>query len=139
MGLPPHPRHLGGRARDAWIFWSAELAIMNLDRRPDAMMLEGACVGYAQAVQADILIENDGPVVDEPIMDTMGEVVGHKLKRHPAVTVSRTAWAQVRAFATEFGLSPVSRTRLAVERQDATPMELSTLLATPREPRKIVN
>jgi hypothetical protein len=27
-----------------WRFWREELEAMDLDRRPDAMMLEGACV-----------------------------------------------------------------------------------------------
>jgi len=59
-GLPKCPRHLRGRARAAWNFWVPELEIMSLDKRPDAMMLEGACVNYARAVQADLLIEREG-------------------------------------------------------------------------------
>src|SRR5574337_2001247 len=55
-GLPICPRHLSGRARAAWNFWKAELEGMKLDCRPDAMMLEGACVNYARAVQADIIL-----------------------------------------------------------------------------------
>jgi hypothetical protein len=35
-GLPQCPRHLRGRSRAAWSFWSAELEAMNIDRRPDA-------------------------------------------------------------------------------------------------------
>ena len=41
-GLPAPPQHLKGLARKAWRFWSEELEAMNLDCRPDAMMLEGA-------------------------------------------------------------------------------------------------
>jgi phage terminase small subunit len=41
-GLPACPQHLKGTARKAWRFWAAELEGMNLDCRPDALMLEGA-------------------------------------------------------------------------------------------------
>lgn len=134
-GLPECPRHLKGRARTAWEFWAHELAVMDLNRRPDGMMLEGACVAYQQAVQADLRIAKDGPVVKEPhFVKNVG--LCERLKKHPAVAVSRSAWAQVKAFATEFGLSPVSRTRLAIEGSaDKTASDLATLLSTPRPPR----
>lgn len=45
-GLPECPKHLRGVARKAWRFWAEELAGMNLDHRPDAMMLEAACASY---------------------------------------------------------------------------------------------
>ena len=51
-GLPRCPAHLRGRARKAWHFWSEELEFMNIDCRPDAQMLEGACVAYEAAVDA---------------------------------------------------------------------------------------
>jgi len=136
-GLPECPRHLKGRARAAWGFWAAELADMNLDRRPDAMMLEGACVGYQQAVQADEIIAAEGPVTVLDTVDPLTKSPMQKLKAHPAVAISRSAWSQVRAFCSEFGLSPVSRTRLAVERKDRTE-DLAEILSRPREPRAIV-
>jgi len=51
-GLPPCPVHLMGRARDAWHFWSEELAQMKLDHRPDAQALECLCSAYALASTA---------------------------------------------------------------------------------------
>ena len=137
-GLPECPEHLTGRARDAWVFWAAELADMNLDRRPDGMMLEGACVAYQQAVQADAIISLDGPLFkDTAIDEESGEVVTLRVKAHPAVAISRSAWSQLRAFASEFGLSPVSRTRLAVDRKDDAG-DLAKILMQPRAPRAVV-
>jgi P27 family predicted phage terminase small subunit len=141
-GLPNCPKHLKGRAKAAWKFWALELAIMSLDRRPDAMMLEGACMGYAHAVEADLALARDGMIVEESIVDKeSGEVVVLKRKAHPAVSISRIAWNQVRAFAGEFGLSPVSRTRLTLELENTGTgsADLATLLAGPRPPRKTVN
>jgi P27 family predicted phage terminase small subunit len=137
-GLPDCPEHLRGRAVAAWAFWVEELADMNLDRRPDAMMLEGACVNYARAVDADCLLSDAGFLYDEPITNKQGEIVGYKTKAHPAVGISNAAWRQVRAFCSEFGLSPVSRTRLSIERKDSLG-DLASLLAEPRVPRPVVH
>ena len=135
-GLPPCPRHLKGRARAAWKFWSVELADMDLDRRPDAMMLEGACVNYGRAVEADLIVARDGMMVEESYVDKRsGEKVILKIKYHPGITVSNSEWRQVRAFCSEFGLSPVSRTRLAVADKDKPGEDLARLLSQPREPK----
>jgi P27 family predicted phage terminase small subunit len=135
-GLPDCPEHLSGRARDAWEFWSTELAYMNLDSRPDAMMLEGACVAWARAVAADLMIAELGSVTAQPILSTSGELLGCKYRTNPAVAVSHAAWKQLRSFCSEFGLSPASRTRLTIEKHDNGEKDLMALLSTPREPRK---
>lgn len=136
-GLPGCPAHLEGRAASAWAFWAEELADMNLDRRPDAMMLEGACTNYARAVEADGIVNEAGMMQEEPLTNKVGDVVGYRIKAHPAIAVSNAAWRQVRAFCSEFGLSPVSRTRLAIERKDEG-ADLATILAQPRTPRTAV-
>jgi P27 family predicted phage terminase small subunit len=134
QGLPPCPKHLIGKAREAWKFWAEELRQMNLDSRPDAMMLEGACVNYARAVAADAIVTSAGMVVKDEFLDDEGEV--HvRLKMHPAVTVSNMAWRQVRGFCSEFGLSPVSRTRLTIEKPDTSAQDLMEMLTRPRERR----
>ena len=51
-GLPECPDHLTQRARECWDFVADEITKMNLDRRPDALMLEGICLNYARAVSA---------------------------------------------------------------------------------------
>ena len=139
-GLPDCPDHLEGRARDAWQFWREELVAMHLDCRPDAMMLEGACVNYARAVEADLTLAKQGLIYGQPIFDVNGQRVGTKIKAHPAVAISNAAWVRVRAFCSEFGLSPVSRTRLTLEKPDTSSEDLMTLLSQPRERKKeIVN
>lgn len=124
-GLPDCPKHLRGRARAAWKFWVEELRAMNIDSRPDAMMLEGACVNYARALTADSLVRSKGLVVRS----------GDKWKTHPAVHISTQAWRLVRAFCSEFGCSPVSRMRLTIEKPDTSSQDLMQILKQPREPR----
>lgn len=133
-GLPACPRHLKGRARAAWGFWVVELVDMKLDRRPDAMMLEGACVAYARAVLADLIVEKEGLICQHITADPQTGDRLEKLKAHPAIAVSNAAWTQVRSFCSEFGLSPVSRTRLAVERNDKAE-DLAEILSRPRPAR----
>jgi P27 family predicted phage terminase small subunit len=137
-GLPECPRHLKGRARASWRFWATELEDMGLDRRPDAQMLEGACVNYSRAVEADLIAEKDGLMVEEAVIDPeSGERTVLKIKAHPAIAVSNAAWRQVRAFCSEFGLSPVSRTRLAIEKKDVTE-DLAAILSQPRAQRQAI-
>ncbi len=138
-GLPACPPHLTGLASQAWEFLAEELADLDQDRRPDALMLEGACAAYQRAVQSDEAIQRDGIVVRQPIMDKHGECVGERLKTNPAVAISNTSWALVKSFCVEFGLSPVSRTRLTLEKKDDSAAELSSILASPRVKRAPVN
>jgi P27 family predicted phage terminase small subunit len=131
-GLPRCPSHLKGRARKAWNFWKEALEGMNLDAKPDAMMLEGACVNYARAVEADVAIGGQGLVSIVPIFSKKGEHVADKEIAHPLIMVSNKAWDGVKKFCTEFGLSPAARTRLTIEKKDDGEAELRDLLTKPR-------
>lgn len=131
-GLPKCPCHLSGLARRQYKAWKQDLEAMNLDAKPDGPMLALACVSYARAVEADKRIEADGMLIEEPIMDKEGEEVGTRLKNHPAITISNQAHKNVKMFCSEFGLSPVSRTRLTIEKKDDGEAELRNLLTKPR-------
>ena len=133
-GLPKCPPHLKGLARKAWRFWSEELAHMNLDCRPDALMLEGACISYQAAIQAYETIQTQGPLVAKRILDPeTNKLVVSNVKPHPAVAQGNAALMLMKAFCSEFGLSPVSRTRLAIEKPPAEEDELMAILSHPRE------
>jgi len=133
-GLPKCPPHLEGLARKAWRFWSEELAHMNLDCRPDALMLEGACIAYQAAIQAYETIQQQGPLVAKRILDpATNKLVVSNVKPHPAVAQGNAAWMLLKAFCSEFGLSPVSRTRLTIEKPTDGEDELLAILSQPRE------
>jgi P27 family predicted phage terminase small subunit len=133
-GLPRCPKHLQGAARKAWRFWSEELEAMNLDARPDAMMLEGACVAYQAAVESYETIQKQGRLVAKRILDPQtNTLVVANVKPHPAVAQMNAAWMLLKAFCSEFGLSPVSRTRLAIDKPADSDDELLQILAQPRE------
>ena len=116
-GLPPCPEYLEGRARDAWMFWSNELALMDLDRRPDGPMLEGACIAYDAALDSYETIKKQGRFIAKKALDpATNKLIVVDVKPHPAVRQGTQAWALMKAFCSEFGLSPVSRTRLAIDK-----------------------
>jgi len=132
-GLPNCPSHLKGRARKAWKSWSEELERMNLDCRPDAQMLEGACVAYEAAVECYETIQKQGRLVAKRILDPQtNTLVVANVKPHPAVAQMNAAWLLLKAFCSEFGLSPVSRTRLAIDKADDGDDELVEILSQPR-------
>jgi len=132
-GLPDAPAHLGPLEREQWAIWKQDLELMGADYRADAAMLEGACVNYARAVASDATLRREGAQIKEPIQDRVtGEIIGHRMKNHPATVVSNTCWSQVRSFCSELGLSLVSRQRLSMEAPDSSMDDLVKLLGTPR-------
>lgn len=137
-GLPPCPRHLRGRARAQWNLWRGELEVMDLGSRPDAAMLEGACVHYARAVEADLIIAAAGQMLEEPILNRDEVVVGTRFKTNPAIAISAKSWLLTKAFCSEFGFSPVSRMRLAAEKPNVEEQDLMAVLSRPRTPRALV-
>ena len=135
-GLPACPKHLKGLARKAWRFWVAELKDMNLDCRPDAMMLEGACVSYQTYVKMHEKVEDQGELVAKKDRNPKtGQLEVVDVRPHPGLAIRDRALALMRSFCSEFGLSPVSRARLFVERREADGDDLMALLAQPRQRR----
>jgi P27 family predicted phage terminase small subunit len=137
-GLPGCPKHLKGRARKAWRFWVAELEGMNLDCRPDAPMLEGACASYGTYADLQVLIEKQGHLVAKRERNPQtGQLEVTDIRPHPGLAVRDRALALMRSFCCEFGLTPVSRARLSVEPADNTMDELWEILSRPRQPRPV--
>ena len=104
---------------------------MRLDFRPDQIMLEGACVSYERAAMADEMVTKHGLMIREPLPSG-----GFAVRTNPAIAISNAAWRNVRAFCSEFGLSPVSRTRLTIEDPGNPTEDLMKLLSQPRQRRK---
>jgi P27 family predicted phage terminase small subunit len=133
-GLPACPRHLTGTARKVWKFWSAELEAMSLSARPDAMMLEGACISYQTYLNMQKKIEEQGELVAKRERNPKtGQMEVVDVRAHPGLAIRDRALMQMRAFCCEFGLSPVSRARLFVERSEAdADDEFMAILSQPR-------
>lgn len=116
------PKHLKGVALAKWRELFEELDRLNMLQRVDASALEAACIAYAEAVAADAQIAKTG------LTYTVSDVAGNEIPRkRPEVEIRNTAWMRYKAFATEFGLTPASRSRLGTGKSDK-PTTLSELL-----------
>ena len=133
-GLPECPADLGPLARKAWDFWATELEKMGLAFRPDSIALEAACVHYERAKLADGMVTKHGLVVVEHLTDRHGQLTGQKkIRRNPAIAISLASWAMVRSFCSEFGMTPVGRMHLQVDRSEGERQDLMELLTRPRQ------
>jgi len=93
-------------------------------------------VAYEAAVDAYETIQKQGRLVAKRVLDPeTNKLVVTNVKPHPAVAQGNAAWALMRAFCSEFGLSPVSRTRLAIEKPTAGEDDLLEILSRAREPK----
>jgi P27 family predicted phage terminase small subunit len=138
-GLPRCPPHLQGIAREVWKFWSEELEKMNLDCRPDAQMLEGACIAYETAIECYLTIKKQGRSIPKRVLDPeTNRLVVNGLTPHPAVAQMNAALNLMRAFCSEFGLSPASRSRIVTETPGGDEDELLDILSQPRERKQPV-
>jgi phage terminase small subunit len=82
---------------------------MNLDKKPDGPALEAACLAYQRMIKA------------------------HGKGYDSAANQSASV---VKAFCSEFGFTPASRTRLALNKPPEKPEDdLLKALSAPREPR----
>ena len=87
-----------------------ELDRLNLITMVDGSALEAACVAYAHAIMADRAIER----LQDRIYHGGKDVNINYNRLSLQNAVSKKAWQQFKSFCTEFGLTPASRSRLAV-------------------------
>ena len=110
--VPRCPAWLPKRAKAEWRRITPELHRLGLVALIDQAALSAYCVAVAEVEQATATLEAEGRVCVWPIFDKQGEKLGERLKAHPCVAMQRDAMAKVKAFVSEFGLSPASRTRV---------------------------
>lgn len=111
-GEPIMPSGLSAAAQDEWTAVIPILRKMGVLTVADGATIAGYCQSRADWLRAQAEIEEYGVTVAEPITNRMGEPVGHRRKKNPAVTVASDAKKMMRAFASDLGLSPASRTRV---------------------------
>ena len=108
---PPCPRHLSKEARKEWRRISKELLTLGLLTAVDRAALAAYCQAWARWVQAEEAMSADDfkPVA---ITDTGYEHAS------PWIGIANNALKQMKAFLTEFGLTPASRSRVSVAKPE---------------------
>jgi len=114
------PEHLRGEVRKVWERLADALDAVGVMRQVHAAALEGACVLYQRAVEADAVIAREGPVVN------VATRAGVSPRLRPEVGLSLRCWDGYRRFCAEFGLTPAAMSKIATE--SPRPKTLSELL-----------
>lgn len=112
----PCPIWLKGKARQEWKRIAPELRRMGLLTIVDRVALTAYCQTYARWLEAEEAVEKKGM--------TFVTEKGY-IQQRPEVGVAQKSLLLIKAFATEFGLTPASRTRISVSRKPEAkdPME----------------
>jgi len=112
---PHRPQWLVGEARKEWERIAPELRRLGLLTTVDRAALAAYCQNYARWVKAEeFLSKNEWTSVTDK---------GY-IQQRPEIGIAHKAMALMKAFCQEFGLTPASRTRIAVpEPPKADPFE----------------
>jgi P27 family predicted phage terminase small subunit len=110
--VPGMPAWLSREAKAEWRRVSTELLALGLLTVIDRAALAAYCQAFAELMEATRMLEREGRIVDQDVMNKDGVVTGSVKKLHPAVRLQRDAFARVKAYLGEFGLTPSSRARL---------------------------
>jgi P27 family predicted phage terminase small subunit len=113
-GTPSCPSWLNKEAKKEWKRVVAELSALDMLRGVDTAALAAYCQSYARWRSAEQMVEQEGQTVAEPILNKQGELIGHRVKRHPATTIAREAQAAMLKASSLFGFDPSSRSRLFI-------------------------
>ena len=106
MAVPECPGHLSVLAREEWARITVELAAIGLLSRLDRAALAAYCQAWGRWVGAEKRIAKRG------LTHTTPKGV---LMPSPYLGIANRAMKQMKEFLTEFGLTPSSRTRIAMD------------------------
>jgi len=122
-GIPACPRSLSRRARQEWKRVTPELDRLGLLTVVDRAALAGYCQSWADYCEAVEWMEKNGRVMT--VRDDKGNV--RFTQAVPQFGIAVKSLDRVRAFASEFGLTPASRTRLSIaeDTEKIDPLELA--------------
>jgi len=113
--LPPPPDHLSEPAKQEWQRMGEQLVKLGLLTAIDRSAFAAYCVVWARWIDAEQALKATGPVVRSPS--------GYPMLS-PFYTVANQSLGQMRAYLTEFGMTPSSRSRTSVAGQEkADPLE----------------
>ncbi len=104
-GTPVCPAHLNEAARNEWRRIVPQLDALGLLTRLDRSALAAYCQTYGRWVEAEKMIAKHGTVIKNP---------NGGLTTSPFLWVANKAIDQMYRYLVEFGLTPVSRSRLSV-------------------------
>jgi P27 family predicted phage terminase small subunit len=103
--IPPCPPHLDNEAHREWRRMTKRLVVLGLMTQIDRAAMAAYCQAWSRWCDAEVNIRKFGAVVESPNKFPV---------MSPYLIVANMALKQMRAFLTEFGMTPSSRSRLDV-------------------------
>ena len=113
VGMPESPAHVTGTARAEWDRMSQYLFNLGLLSECDMAALAAYCVAYGRWADAESMLNQSPSLIVET---QQGNII-----QSPLVGVANTAMKLMLKSATEFGMTPAARTRVAVQKQEKSP------------------
>ena len=113
-GVPVCPDWLTANAKIEWARIVVELADIGLLKATDQSALSAYCQAYARWKSAEEIVDREGQTIKEPLTNKAGEIVGYKIKRHPATIIAKDERLSMLKAASLFGFDPSSRSRVQV-------------------------
>jgi P27 family predicted phage terminase small subunit len=110
-GFGSCPRWLPAEARKLWRKLAPQLEAKNLSAAVYRPALEGLCTSYARALTAEAVLGEKGLT-----MAYTTEAGACYEQQRPEVAIAAKAWAAVKGFCAEFGLTPAAVGRVSVAR-----------------------
>lgn len=117
-GDPEMPADLPKAAQEEWNRIIPELRALGVLSTIDRAALAAYCHAYARWFEAEEETRLHGIVVEEPILVQGVETGFVRYKKNPAVTISEGAMKLMKSFLIEFGMTPASRSRLAMKSEE---------------------
>lgn len=117
---PDCPSVLDREGRKEWRRIVAELEPLGLLTRIDMAALAGYCMAYSRWVGAENMIRKHGMLVKSPN--------GYPMQS-PYLAIANKAIDQMKAFLTEFGMTPASRSRIDLKLDDEKEDAMEALLS----------
>lgn len=107
------PKWLSDGAKAEWRRTVPKLVKLRITTNVDRGILEGYCEAHAEFEESTRLIKEQGHIIEEDRFNRDGEKIGTITKVNPLVRVRREALILMRQYATELGMTPASRPKLA--------------------------
>ena len=114
-GTPETPKGLSEGAQREWNWMVKHLSKMGLLTKVDKAALRDYCDAYAEVEEQQKLINKYGRLLEDHCRDPYGDI-HMKLTMNPAVAAKAKFMAITQKFLTEFGMSPLSRSRIHLEK-----------------------
>jgi P27 family predicted phage terminase small subunit len=126
-GIPDMPPGLSLAAQQEWHRIIPILQKMRVLTVAYSASVAGYCQAYARWLDAEADISEHGSIIEEPIIrrhrNEEDEIVGYKRKKNPAVAIANESMKIMRAFLSDFGLSPASLSKVSRNAEEEQGLE----------------